>query len=67
MPRAAARLERWQAATGPDRSAGTALDEVRAALDDDLDAPRAVAAIDAAVERGEDVTDAAELLGVELP
>jgi hypothetical protein len=39
---------------------------VRAALDDDLDAPRAVAAIDDAVDRGEGVAEAAALLGVEL-
>ena len=44
MPAAAARLERWRAAgTG-----NAALDEVRAALDDDLDTPGAVAAIDRA-------------------
>ena len=44
MPAAAARLERWLAA-----GEGTAaLDEVRAALDNDLDTPAAVAAIDAA-------------------
>ena len=42
-----------------------ALDEVRAALDDDLDAPAAVAAIDAAAKRGEGVSRAAALLGVE--
>ena len=42
------------------------LDEVRAALDDDLDTPGAVAAIDAAVDRGESVADAAALLGVFL-
>ena len=47
-------------------SAGKALDEVRAALDDDLDTPRAVAAIDAAVDRGEAIADAAALLGVDL-
>jgi hypothetical protein len=39
---------------------------VRPALDDDLDCPAAVAAIDAAAERGEDVTAAAALLGVSL-
>ncbi|MGI9613442.1 MAG: cysteine--tRNA ligase [Acidimicrobiales bacterium] len=67
MPEAAARLERWLAAgTG-----GAALEKVRAALDDDLDTPSAVAAIDAAAERaigdgGEGVSEAALLLGVDL-
>lgn len=56
------RLEAW-------RSAGAgagALDEVRAALDDDLDTPAAVAAIDRAAARGEGVSEAAALLGVSL-
>ena len=48
------------------RAAGPVLDEVRAALDDDLDTPRALAAIDDAAARGEDVRDAAALLGVDL-
>ena len=43
-----------------------ALDEVRAALDDDLDTPAAVAAIDAAAARGEGISVAAALLGVDL-
>jgi len=38
--------------------------EVRTALDDDLDAPSALSAIDAAAEAGESVIDAAALLGV---
>jgi L-cysteine:1D-myo-inositol 2-amino-2-deoxy-alpha-D-glucopyranoside ligase len=62
MPDAAARLERWQAA-----GAGSgALPEVRAALDDDLDTPAAVAAIDAAADAGTGVDRAAGLLGVDL-
>ncbi len=62
MPEAAARLERWL-----DAGEGNgALDEVRAALDNDLDTPAAVAAIDAAVERGEGVSAAAMLLGIDL-
>ena len=65
MPRAAARLDRWRSAGSPS-AGGKALDEVRAALDDDLDAPRAIAAIDDALERGEGVRDAAALLGVTL-
>jgi L-cysteine:1D-myo-inositol 2-amino-2-deoxy-alpha-D-glucopyranoside ligase len=62
LPRAAERLEAWRAAgTG-----GGALDAVRAALDDDLDTPTAVAAIDAAAAAGEGVSEAAQLLGVSL-
>jgi L-cysteine:1D-myo-inositol 2-amino-2-deoxy-alpha-D-glucopyranoside ligase len=65
MPGAAARLDAWRAGAGP--ANGTkALDEVRAALDDDLDTPRALAAVDDAVDRGEGVMDAARLLGVEI-
>jgi len=58
----AARVERW-AANGV---GGGALDEVRAALDDDMDTPAAVAAIDAAVSNGRPVSEAASLLGVVL-
>lgn len=63
MPEAAARLERWLEAGSGDG----ALEQVRAALDDDLDTPSAVAAIDEAVARGEGVDQAARLLGVNLP
>ena len=62
MPSAAGRLERWQAAGEGDG----ALDEVRVALDDDLDTPAALAAVDAAAARGEGVSRAAALLGVTL-
>jgi len=62
MPDAAARLERWIEAGVGDG----ALDEVRAALDEDLDTPAAVAAIDAAAARGEGVSTAAMLLGVRI-
>jgi L-cysteine:1D-myo-inositol 2-amino-2-deoxy-alpha-D-glucopyranoside ligase len=62
MPRAAERLDRWRAAGTGDG----ALEEVRAALDDDLGTPRAVAAIDRAVAAGEGVDNAAELLGIDL-
>jgi L-cysteine:1D-myo-inositol 2-amino-2-deoxy-alpha-D-glucopyranoside ligase len=62
MPRAAERLDQWRAAGDGDG----ALDEVRATLDDDLDTPAAVAAIDAAVAAGAGVSKAAALLGVEL-
>jgi len=60
MTTATARLDAW-------RTAGTgsaALEEVRAALDDDLDTPRCLAAIDAAAARSEGVSEAAALLGV---
>jgi L-cysteine:1D-myo-inositol 2-amino-2-deoxy-alpha-D-glucopyranoside ligase len=62
MPRATERLERWRDA-GPGTAA---LDDVRAALDDDLDTSTAVAAIDAAAAAGEGVGAAAALLGVDL-
>jgi L-cysteine:1D-myo-inositol 2-amino-2-deoxy-alpha-D-glucopyranoside ligase len=61
MPRAAERLERWRA-TGPGDGG---LEAVRAALDDDLDAPAAVAAIDAAASAGHGVGAAAALLGID--
>ena len=56
------RLDRWRAAG----KGHGALDDVRARLDDDLDTPGAVAAIDAAAARGEGVSEAALLLGVRL-
>ncbi|MDH3296515.1 MAG: class I tRNA ligase family protein, partial [Acidimicrobiia bacterium] len=62
MPEAADRLVRWLEA-GPGSGA---LEEVRAALDDDLDTPSAVAAIDTAVARGAGVDEAAMLLGIDL-
>ena len=55
VERAEERLERWRAAGEGDG----ALEEVRAALDDDLDTPAAVAAIDAVTARGEGVSAAA--------
>lgn len=42
------------------------MEEVRQRLDDDLDTPGAIAAVDDAVARGEAVSDAAALLGVQL-
>jgi L-cysteine:1D-myo-inositol 2-amino-2-deoxy-alpha-D-glucopyranoside ligase len=62
MPRAVERLERWRG-SGPGDGA---IDEVRAALDDDLDTPTAVGAVDAAVAAGSGASAAAALLGVEL-
>jgi L-cysteine:1D-myo-inositol 2-amino-2-deoxy-alpha-D-glucopyranoside ligase len=66
MPRSADRLQAWTAAADLGDGPGV-IAEVRAALDDDLDTPRALAAIDAAAARGErGVREAAALLGVDL-
>lgn len=66
MPTAAERLESWQAAPeGKPNAAAAVLDRVRACLDDDLDTPSAVAAIDVAASTGR-ITPAAALLGVHL-
>jgi L-cysteine:1D-myo-inositol 2-amino-2-deoxy-alpha-D-glucopyranoside ligase len=64
MPRNAERLRQWRASA--DGVACDVLAEVRARLDDDLDTPGAVAAVDAAAARGESTRAAAELLGVSL-
>jgi L-cysteine:1D-myo-inositol 2-amino-2-deoxy-alpha-D-glucopyranoside ligase len=62
LPAAQERLLAWR-----DGGAGDgALDQVRERLDDDLDTPGAVAAIDAAAGRGEGVSAAAALLGIDL-
>ncbi len=62
MATAAARLDRWLSA-----GEGTgALEAARDRLDDDLDTPGAVAAIDDAAAAGEGVSQAAMLLGVDL-
>lgn len=65
MPNAATMLERWLASTGG-TSGEVVLNEVRAALDDDLATPRAVKAIDVAARSGVNVTEAAMLLGINL-
>ncbi len=62
VPRAAEALARWEAA-GPGEGA---LAEVRDRLDDDLDSPGAVEAVNAAVDRGQGVSAAAALLGIDL-
>ena len=64
MPRNERRLSAWRASAGGDP--GDLLDVVRERLDDDLDTPGAVAAVDAAAERGESTRAAADLLGVRL-
>lgn len=58
------RLTAWRSAA--DGTPGDVIDDVRRLLDDDLDTPGAVAAIDAAAAAGERTRDAAALLGVEL-
>lgn len=63
MPTAAARLEQWLAAGEGE----VGLTETRAALDDDLDTPAALAAIDAAAASGAGgVSAAAALVGVRI-
>jgi L-cysteine:1D-myo-inositol 2-amino-2-deoxy-alpha-D-glucopyranoside ligase len=62
VPAAEERLDRWRAA-GEGKGA---LEEVRAALDDDLDTPLAVAAVDDAVAGGAGVSATAALLGIRL-
>ncbi len=69
MDKAAASLERWLATVTDGKGTddgGEVLDQVRAALDNDLDTSTAVAVIDAGVDRGVDVRSAALLLGIDL-
>lgn len=65
MPTAQHRLERWLAVARGE-AGDAALDAVRIALDNDLDTPTAIEAIDEAAAIGLDVTRAAKLLGVDL-
>jgi L-cysteine:1D-myo-inositol 2-amino-2-deoxy-alpha-D-glucopyranoside ligase len=62
LEEAATRLDAWRAA-GP---GDAALDDVRDRLDDDLDIPGAMAAVDAAAAGGDGGGRAAALLGVDL-
>ena len=64
LPQATERLERWRAAESGDGTAS--VEDVRAALDDDLDLPRALRAIDDAAATGQGVRRAADLIGVAL-
>jgi L-cysteine:1D-myo-inositol 2-amino-2-deoxy-alpha-D-glucopyranoside ligase len=74
IDRATERLGKWAASSVDSEQANSregkggqaVLDEVRERLDDDLDTPGAVAAVDAAAARGVNVRDAAALLGVTL-
>jgi L-cysteine:1D-myo-inositol 2-amino-2-deoxy-alpha-D-glucopyranoside ligase len=65
LTQAVSRLATWRS-TGLSGRSGGVLDDVRAALDDDLNTPGAVAAIDAAAHEGFNVTSAAQLLGITL-
>jgi L-cysteine:1D-myo-inositol 2-amino-2-deoxy-alpha-D-glucopyranoside ligase len=64
MPAAAARLALWSSA--PDGDGGAGLRAVRDALDDDLDTPRALRALDGEATAGRPVVAGAALLGVTL-
>lgn len=64
MPNSAERLDRWNKGAGGE--GGRVLDAVRKALDNDLDCPAALAAIDAGAAAGHDIIAAASLMGVEL-
>jgi L-cysteine:1D-myo-inositol 2-amino-2-deoxy-alpha-D-glucopyranoside ligase len=72
MPMAAARLEAWRKGSGQsglslvDEGDDPALDAVRRALDDDLDTPEALAALDDLASRGLPVDRGAQLLGITL-
>jgi L-cysteine:1D-myo-inositol 2-amino-2-deoxy-alpha-D-glucopyranoside ligase len=75
IDRATDRLGKWQAAAVDSKKASSqqstkegsdVLNAVRSRLDDDLDTPGAIAAVDAAANDGVDVTAAAALLGVRL-
>lgn len=65
IDRASARLDRWLAVAGKGTDAAV-LSGVRAALDDDLDVPTAIAVIDEAVGAGKGIDAAAALLGVTI-
>ncbi len=64
MDRNSSRLIAWRA--NAEGVAGDVLDEVRERLDDDLDSPGAVVAVDRAAAEGQSTRAAAELLGVRL-
>jgi len=61
---AQSRLATWRSTLGG--RASSVLDDVRAALDDDLNCPAALAAVDAAAHAGATVAPAAALLGITL-
>ena len=63
MPRNAGRLAAWLACSHEESGV---VDDVRAALDDDLDTPGALALIDEAAAKGLGVHEAMQLIGVHL-
>jgi L-cysteine:1D-myo-inositol 2-amino-2-deoxy-alpha-D-glucopyranoside ligase len=65
LAKAQSRLATWRSSAACSKGHG-ATDDVRAAIDDDLDTPGALAAIDAAAQSGHCVSSAAALLGVTL-
>jgi len=65
MTRAQSRLTTWASSVNGRHDDGL-LDDVRRALDDDLDTPGALVLIDAAVSRGCSARDSAALLGIVL-
>ena len=65
LSRAQSRLATWRTTLTTGRSSSV-LDDVRAALDDDLDTPAALRAIDAAAHAGSSVASAASVLGITL-
>jgi len=64
MPAATARLALWRSALGGPGVEGLAA--VRAALDEDLDTPAALEALDAEAAAGRSIASGAALLGVDL-
>jgi L-cysteine:1D-myo-inositol 2-amino-2-deoxy-alpha-D-glucopyranoside ligase len=73
MPAAASRLALWRSAPDTDGAGAgvgaggsVALERVRAALDEDLDTPAALVAVDEEAAAGRPIADAARLLGIEL-
>jgi L-cysteine:1D-myo-inositol 2-amino-2-deoxy-alpha-D-glucopyranoside ligase len=73
MPAAAARLALWRSAPDGDGDGGNRVGDlsaglaaVRAALDDDLDTPAALRALDDEATAGRSVADGARLLGITL-
>ncbi len=66
LPNAVERLNKWVAASADSSDQTGALEDVRAALDNDLDTPTAITLIDEAAAAGKGVGLAAALLGVEV-
>jgi L-cysteine:1D-myo-inositol 2-amino-2-deoxy-alpha-D-glucopyranoside ligase len=65
LSRAQSRLATWRTTLTATRPC-VVIDDVRAALDDDLDCPAALAVIDDAAQAGFNVAPAAALLGITL-